>query len=220
MRRVLFLIFVFGSQLIFAQKQEEVIANNSKLIVYENANKNSKPIDTILRDEAFLITENHQNISEWILVDIPENNLNRDESFKNGYVQKSQIKNISSLPVYKENDIGLIFKIKKIDTKKSLEKGNSGYGLEIQLTDSFETEEMILKWNENRQVIDAKYYNDIFNLDFKEGKISSENNDKFKIYKRGNTYFINQKCGDGAGFYEITWIIQKGRIIQRLIDTI
>ena len=109
--------------------------------------------------------------------------------------------------------------IEKIDTSKIISKTNVSYGLEVPLN-SNEVKELYLKWKGKLIKQDTALFDDLFNVTFKEELYSSVNNNKFSYYFKNGIYYIKQQCGDGAGFYEITWIIKNGKIIQRLIDEI
>ena len=50
------------------------------------------------------------------------------------------------------------------------------------------------------------FYTDIYECD----------ND-LKIYKQGETYFVSQFNSDGAGAYDIVWVIDKDGLKQRYI---
>ena len=79
---------------------------------------------------------------------------------------------------------------------------------------------MFLKWENKLIEQDQKFFNDLYNISFETGNYPRTKNDKFSIYKNDDVYFIKQKCGDGAGFYEITWVVKDEKIIQRVIDEI
>ena len=42
----------------------------------------------------------------------------------------------------------------------------------------------------------------------------------FEVYKKGETYFVYQRNSDGAGSYEIVWVLDKNGLKQRLVGTI
>lgn len=42
----------------------------------------------------------------------------------------------------------------------------------------------------------------------------------FEVYKNGDTYFVYQRNSDGAGSYEIVWVLDKTGLKQRLVGTI
>ncbi len=223
MNKQLFFIFFLFSLSAKCQKQVEVISNNTHLVAYSDT-INSKPIYTIQENEVFLINENIDDNFEWILVDISRNKFSKsstgiEDFFINGFVRKSDIIRVDSLPEQADNIIKFDFRISKAETSRKNSK-EILYGLEIPLDQSYEIDKMFITWNGERTQLEDKFFQDLYNITFKDGKYSSTDNTKFKIYKNGQTLYVKQKCGDGAGFYEITWVVLNGEIVQRLIDTI
>ena len=79
---------------------------------------------------------------------------------------------------------------------------------------------MSIEWKGEIRLTDAVFYEDLYNVSFKEGELSSSDSKKFEMFQKGESFFIKHNCGDGAGSYEITWVIKDGNIVQRLVDTI
>lgn len=224
MNKQLFLIFLLCSLSAKSQKQVEVIPINKNLVAYTDT-INSKPIHTIQENEVFLISENIDNNSEWILVDISRSKFSKsstgmEDFFLNGFVRKSDIIRVDSLPERTDDIIKFDFKISQTEASGKKSKEKLLYGLEIPLEQSYEIDEMFITWNGEKTQLEDKFFQDLYNVTFKEGKYSSTDNTKFKIYKNRKTLYVKQKCGDGAGSYGITWVVLNGEIIQRLIDTI
>tara|TARA_R110002124_G_scaffold106139_1_gene257552 strand:+ start:291 stop:968 length:678 start_codon:yes stop_codon:yes gene_type:complete len=212
-------------QNVFAQKQEEVIPSNEKAIIYIDSVETSTPIDTMIENEVFLITEYDASNSEWIMVDIPMNKMSKSKSgkidfFKTGYVKKIDINLIDEFSKELEKNVRITFKIVKADTNKNIPIENLKYGLEIPLKDSYQITKMSIEWKGEIRLTDAVFYEDLYNVSFKEGELSSSDSKKFEMFQKGESFFIKHNCGDGAGSYEITWVIKDGNIVQRLVDTI
>lgn len=107
-----------------------------------------------------------------------------------------------------------------VDPPYVIPEDNLCYGLEGIFPSSTLINEMRLYWDGKLIKQDQKFYDDLFNIHFEEGIYSSKESNKFSIHSRDQTFFFKQSCGDGAGFYEITWVIENGILIQRLIDEI
>lgn len=220
------------TQSIYAQMQDEAIMINNKTDILTNPNINSDKIRTLQKNEAFLIATDQDNDLEWMLIEIPRNKFSKiitkseghysyEDFFISGYILRSQYTLINSLQKYDKDDLGLIFKIEKADTKMIIDQKNMRYGLEVGLRMSYVVKEMKLICKGKHIVQDESFFDDLFNVSFIPGNYSSlENKRKFRIYHNEDYYYIKQDCGDGAGSYEITWVIKDGKIIQRLIDTI
>ena len=65
------------------------------------------------------------------------------------------------------------------------------------------------------------------NIDHKEILIQDvfyrdiyECTNRFAIYRNNNTYFIYQANSDGAGYYQIVWVLTRDGLQQRLVGTI
>lgn len=225
MKDFFLILLVLLTQKAFPQMQQEVIPTKEIVIAYSEPSETSTPVDTLLENEVFLITEYDDSNSEWIMVDIPQNKSSQSTSgkidfFQSSFVKRAEIRLLDDLSVPKEKDVIINFQVIKADTTRHIPKENLRYGLEIPLRDSYRVSEMSLNWKGKRRLIDAVFYEDLFNVSFKEGNLSSTDNQQFRIYQKGTTYFIKQQCGDGSGAYEITWVIRDGEIRQRLIDEI
>ncbi len=173
----------------------------------------------VKENEVFFIDVEYLNLeSDWILIHIPKSKFSKyDSDWKpydlNGFIHKSRIRDIDSLPTVTGNNIKLIFKIVKADPNKDLDQGT--FGLDIPLSISYEVKDLTLEWNGERFPQLKELYNDLYNVSFNEG-IYDSTEERFKIYFFIDTYFIRQKCADGGGYYEIVWVIRDGEIIQRL----
>jgi hypothetical protein len=57
-------------------------------------------------------------------------------------------------------------------------------------------------------MIHSVFYGDIYECD-----------NTFSVYKNGETYFVHQWNSDGAGAYEIVWVLDKSGLKQRLVGS-
>ena len=155
----------------------------------------------------FFLEEFSDSESNWIQVYIPSINLY-------GYIHRSRLMSLEELPET-DDDVSLTFEITNAD---SVDYGNYGdaYGLEIPLSMSFAISNMTLNWKGTSIPQEVSTFAGLYNMYFTKGTFT----DNLKTYKNNDTYFIFQKCGDGAGYYEVVWVITDGKIIQRLAGTI
>ena len=213
------------TQNVFPQLQPEVITSSEIAIIYRDSTQISAPIDTMFENEVFLISENNASNSDWIPVDVPQNKMSKSKSgiidfYKKGYVKKEDVKLLDELPKMTENRVGITFQIIKAIAPKEIPEENLMYGLETSLEGSYQVDEMLIGWKGEIRLIDPLFYEDLYNVSPTVGELSSYNNKEFKIFQKGESFFIKHKCSDGAGSYEITWVIKDGNVQQRLIDTI
>ncbi len=219
------LLFLVTYSIIYAQIQDEIVAIDD-IVVYRDASYDSDSIYLLHKNEVALITENDKNNSDWYFIELTRSKLskqleNNKDSYVYGFVPKSKIILVDSIPQETSNNsLILQFEIVKADTLKVTTKENVIYGLEIPLSISYTISSMLLKWNNKFINQNEVFFNDLYNIAFQEGVYSSNGNPNFTMHKLDDCFFVKQKCADGAGFYEITWVIIGGKIIQRLIDEI
>ena len=209
--------------------QDEAKIIKGETYIYAKKELVSQKIYKLSDTVVFLLDEDDDENDDWIHISLPRNRFSKsatdkinhryDKFYISGFVKKSEIELIDNLKLIKDTSLELIFRIEKIDTSKIISKTNMSYGLEVPLN-SNEVKELYLKWKGKLIKQDTALFDDLFNVTFKEELYSSVNNNKFSYYFKNGIYYIKQQCGDGAGFYEITWIIKNGKIIQRLIDEI
>lgn len=173
--------------------------------------------------------------TDWVQVMIPNNKYSIRLSYYGyiyGYIHKSRLKPISQLENIIEPDQILKFTISKVDIhdkwrgstivkgeKINLINGFGYYGVEIGLEASYDISSLDLI--DSGQVIPQSpiLYLDLYNISFIEGEYRSDSK-RFKTYRNGELTFVHQECADGAGYYQIVWVINQGRIIQRLVGWI
>lgn len=228
---ILSLLFIFAIK-INAQNQEEAIILENNTFIYKKPNQSSCRIYTLDKYDILLINESDEINSDYLFVEILKNklskiskkvpNFNKHEDFYTyGFIQKQKVTLLDSLQKYQANDIGLEFEVVKADTTLIINEDNMRYGLEIPLSMSFTVCEMSLIWKGKKIIQDKSIFDDLFNISFTPGIYTSiESNKNFENYFLDDYHYIKQQCGDGAGYYEITWKIKDGKIISRHIDTI
>ncbi|MCR9154445.1 MAG: hypothetical protein NXI09_10075 [Bacteroidetes bacterium] len=190
---------------------------------YTNVRKEKSADSEILfqikENEVFFIDVYYVDLdSSWIKIWFPKSkyskyNKDYSNSDLNGYIHKSRIRLIDSLRVCEKDCPKLIYGIQKADSTRELENGV--FGLEIPLSMSYEVSSLYLKWDNQTIQQNTELYDDLLNVAFEEGNYTSDCG-RFTTYENNGTYFIRQKCADGAGYYEIIWVVKNGEIIQRL----
>jgi hypothetical protein len=165
--------------------------------------------------------ESHDK-EEWITVTIPLNkfaldgNLCSTESKLNGFIHKSRLLPLDKLKPYTASDFNFQYSVKKFDAKSHLityryenvvilVDGRHPWGTDGNLPKS-EVEKITVSIEGNIIDIPKILYGDIFECD----------ND-FDVYRVGDTFFVHQWNSDGAGAYEIIWVITREGVIQRLV---
>lgn len=220
MRLILSFILLLIQTLSFAQKQDEAIIIKEKAKVFKKPNSKYSTKYILNKNEVFLINENSEIDSNWLEVEIYPNKLSKDNKLIVGFIQKSQVILLEQLPKLETNDILISFNIKKESDSKSRIRHKYKFGLEVPSELNYIVNKMNLNCNNSNIEIDNIFFEDLYNVSFIEGNYSSNNNPPFSMYKNDEVYFMKHNCGDGAGSYEITWVIKDCKIIQRLIDEI
>lgn len=224
MKRYILIGLLFLQFSVYAQKQDEAIVLENDLIVFKEASNKSDTVYTLQKNEIFLLAENDGNDQNWIAIEISQNkfskNTTKHDVFITGFIPRSKIHLIDSLPKCEPNEIGLKFSIVKADTSLNIDQENLWYGLEIPLNMSYVVNEMYAVWKGELIKQDSTLYDDLYNVSFQEGVCSTSQSNRNSCYKLGDYFFIKQGCGDGAGSYEITWLLKDGVILQRMIDEI
>lgn len=214
--------------------QDEATVKVKSVIVYDKPAFSADSIYTLMKYESVIVgTVEDDTIFEnvdWKPVEISRNKYSNvdiessiasfDDFFISGFVPVYSIETIDSLQKYDGKGIELIFSIVKADTTQVPSKTRLQYGLEIPLSLSYTVSDLYLRWNGELIQQDSSLFDDLYNVQFHEGNYSSSENPNFKFYTKDDIIYIKQECGDGAGAYEITWVIWKGKIVQRLIDQI
>lgn len=194
--------------------QEEAVAINENTIVFNKIGGDS--IYSLEKNEIVLVVETDETTPDWVFIKLPEHNLTKStiknkKTYISGYVRKSDILYVENLHSPSRNEIILEFSTKTTDNPPVHHVGVINF---------YYASELAVIFNGKRILQDEVYFNDLFNYSFKPGLYSSVNNEKFKTFRINQTYIIKQKCGDGSEFYEISWRIKNGVIIQRIIDEI
>ena len=158
---------------------------------------------------------------DWVMVEIPKNKYSIEcGSLDNltGYVHKSRIKPLNTIKEYKESELEFHYKTQPFNEKDKIIDYQNGYiisinGLHPWGTDGgkpkVEIEKLIIKIKGEFIIVPEILISDLY-----------ECHNNLKIYKIDKTYFVHQWNSDGAGAYELVWVLTKEGIQQRLVGTI
>ncbi len=170
--------------------------------------------------------------TNWIELELPPNrfSLYTDNTPPiTGYIHKSRLLPIESLKQITNDKAYLIFEIiPGTERIKDSSMTNSFYyisgkipfGLEVGLSRSTAIASCILIIENDTINIDYSLLDDLFNITPDIGYFSTIRDTRCSVFKKEDSIFIYQKCGDGAGYYEIVWCIKGNQIVQRLVGWI
>ena len=187
--------------------------------VRKATNIKSKIVYKLKENEAFW----YNDIGEdWIEVFIPQDKFSvedTDDLMIGGYIHKSRLQKIENLPTANQNEVKFEYIFRKFKRENHIDNGDGKFvtkidGRKIWGTDGnypkVEIEKINASINNKIIKIHKVLFLDLFECDTNINK-----------YKNGNTYFIYQNCSDGAGGYELLWVInKKNGLTQRLVGSI
>ncbi len=213
---LLFLIFCYS----FSYSQLAIIKDKDGYtnVRKENSSK-SKIIYKLKENQAFWYNDTADK--EWVEIYIPKDKFcinQNDDSYISGYIHKSRLQPIQSLSKPLPQEINFNYKFKKFEKLNHINDGDETFvsridGKKIWGTDgnfpAIEIEKISLFIDNKRILIHEVLFNNLY-----------ECNGKINFFKKENTYFIYQLNSDGAGTYELLWVIDKEKgVKQRLVGT-
>ena len=185
------------------------------------ANTKSAIIYRLKADQVFWYGEDYYDKkAKWTSVYITKNDFSIDGSpeFLHGYVYKSEIRPLNEEKKYTGAALRFEYVMKPFSKKDKIIDYKNGWITAINGlkpwgidggTPKTEVDKINISLNENEIVVPKILVIDIYECD-----------NEFDIYKIKDTYFVHQWNSDGAGSYEIVWVITKHGIKQRLVGTI
>ena len=189
--------------------------------VRESPSGSSKIIYQIPTNEVFIIADIYENRdNEWVSVFILKDKFSFQTGssiYLKGYIHCSRILHLEQTEKYNGEDFKFKYVIKPFNAKgkifdyyensKSIKliNGRHPWGTDGDLP-SVEIERIEMKVDNHTTNVSKALFADLYECD----------NPLF-VYKKGDTFFVDQSNSDGAGFYNIIWVVHKGEIIQRLI---
>ncbi len=223
MKAKLFFLFVaFTSNLIFGQiaviQDKDGYTN-----VRQAPNSSSTIIHTIYENEVFWYNnEEPDQVPDWIRVNIPKNRYSvgcSDSDILVGWIHKSRLLPLEELEKAAKEDLQFEYILSDFDSKNRIIDyhdnkwvtwidGRPIWGTDGNLP-SIEVTGIHAKVENIQIEISPIMYSDIYQC-----------NNRFQAYKNGDTYFLFQSNSDGAGYYEIVWVLTTKGLKQRLVGSL
>ncbi|MEL6629256.1 MAG: hypothetical protein AAFQ92_27305 [Bacteroidota bacterium] len=159
---------------------------------------------------------------DWVQVYIPKDDYcmratNQPDMV--GYIHKSRLLPLEDLEEYTGNDFTFEYEVSVFDpTDRILDQHDGQWitsidGRPVWGTDGnlprTQVDNIAVTLDGQEIDIHRVFYSDIYECD-----------NRFTVYKNGDTYFVYQGNSDGAGFYEIVWVIDRTGLKQRLVGSI
>tara|TARA_R110002050_G_scaffold158381_1_gene287659 strand:- start:146 stop:820 length:675 start_codon:yes stop_codon:yes gene_type:complete len=182
----------------------------------------SEIIQRVYENEVFWYDyEETDQEQEWISIYIPKNDYSLGKSEPNyivGFIHKSRLLPLEKLQVYSGNNFTFEYELSAFDsTNRIIDKQDGKWITAIDGRPIWGTDGNFPKTQVDniKVIIDGQeieihevFYSDIYECD-----------NGISIYKNGDTYFAHQWNSDGAGAYEIVWVLDKKGLKQRLVGT-
>ncbi len=180
-------------------------------------------IKRVYENEVFWYNyEEIEQEKEWISIYIPKNDysLGKSEpSYIVGFIHKSRLLPLEKLQKYTGNDFIFEYELSDFDgTNRIIDKqdgkwitaidGRPVWGVDGNLPKIQVDDIKVVIEGQNIEIHEV-FYSDLYECD-----------NNISIYKNGDTYFVHQWNSDGAGSYEVVWVLDKNGLKQRLVGTI
>lgn len=193
--------------------------------VRKSPNQESEVVHKIYENQVFWFSsELEDQEEEWVSVHIPSNRYSLggcddDYNMIDGYIHRSRLMPLEEMKEYKGEDILFAYKLVKCDlSQRNVNRidgkwitkidGRRFFGTDGPMPKIEVAEVKVNVFGKDIEIHEV-FYSDIF-----------ECTNAFNIYKKGDTFFIYQFNSDGAGAYEIVWVLNREGLLQRLVGTI
>ncbi len=191
--------------------------------VRKESNGQSEIIYRINEGELFWFDfEFESNNTDWIEIYIPKDKFcthGYNGEMTTGFIHKSRLLALERLNPYEGTGFLFEYFVSDFDSiGKNIEYQDGKWPISINGKHMWGTDgylpyseiDSIKILIENKTIrIDQNLYDDLFNLQ-----------DEINIYKIKNVFVVYHWNSDGAGAYELAWVIDKKGILQRLVGTI
>ena len=220
----LFLIIMLFSYFGALSQVATIIDKDGYTNVRLHPDKNSEIIFTVKENRVFWVGEEiFDKSNEWTSVYIPKNIYSLACGFNNffkGYIHKSRIHLFEEMKIYKKDNINFRYTTKPFtENKKIVEISEEKYIQSINGLFIWGTDGMIPQNEIDKLEISKNNVNIEIPEILKQDLYEKINLKSIKFYKINDTYFIYHWNSDGAGFYEVVWVIENNVIKQRLVGT-
>lgn len=184
--------------------------------VRADENGRSAIVDKVHTNEVFLFdTEAYNQQQEWIRVDVQESRFSL--ALPIGYMHRSRIRPVGSLPTCRKPELVYERTVAPFHPKAHRIKrdgncqvatidGLGPWGVDCSMPKT-ETTKLRITIAGQPVSISARLYHNLYN-----------GSTEFKAFKNGGTYFIVQHNSDGAGSYDLIWVLRKSGLMQRIVD--
>jgi hypothetical protein len=221
MKYVILYFFLIISSFAFAQvaiiRDADGFSN-----VRNDRSSTSKVLYELKTDVVFFYSEEYYDKSvEWVKVFIPKNKFSFDcpSKYLEGFIHKSRINPLEELKPYN----GIDFKFKLVDKPfnskdKIIDYVDDVYVFSINGLHPFgidgnkpnlEIDKIDISLNNTKISVSPALIMDLF-----------ECKDNSKIYKVDRNFIVHLTCSDGAGYYELVWVVNEKGIMQRLVGSV
>jgi len=190
--------------------------------VREAPNSSAAIIHKIYENEVFWYDYQEQDKDpDWIMVNIPKDRYSLACSASNvlvGWIHKSRLLPLEKLEKATKEEVQLEYILSDFDSKNNIIdyheddlatwiNGRPVWGTDGNLP-SIAVTGLNARVGSTSIEISPALYGDIYQCD-----------NQFKAYKRGDSYFLYQSNSDGAGYYEIVWVLTQKGLKQRLVGS-
>ena len=185
-------------------------------------NGQSEIIQRVYENEVFWYDyETPDREQDWVSIYMPKNDFSLGKSEPNyiiGFIHKSRLIPLEKLERYSGSDFTFEYKLSDFDsTNRIVDKQDEKWvtaidGRPVWGTDGnfprTQVDNIEVRIEGQEVEIHKVFYSDIYECD-----------NGLSVYKKEDTYFVHQWNSDGAGAYEIVWVLDKNGLKQRLVGT-
>ena len=118
MKKYLFFLFWIFQMTLYAQKHDEAIILEDKIVVYSKPSIESEIVFTLHKNEVFLRIKNIENNSNWVEIEINCDKLSKNHNNITGFISKSKIHLIENLQIDNSENVSVSFRVVKADTSQ------------------------------------------------------------------------------------------------------
>lgn len=157
--------------------------------------------------------------NEWVIVHIPKNDFSLGTSAMNnliGYIHSSRILPLHNMDTCSNQNFQFSYDIEPFDSTNRVIDYYEGHFVSkiddrpVWGTDgdlpSTQVDDVIIKIDNKKVPIHKVLFSDIFHC-----------KNEFRTYEFNDNYYVYQWNSDGAGFYEVVWVVNLNGVSQRMV---